>query len=185
MELRALNYTSTKIASMLDVSRATLYRRLKDAGIASNDRSHLSDAELDGLISSLKQDHPNDGEVLMQGHLVRMNIRVPRHALRRSIHRVDHENVVSRHHPVVRRVYSVPCPNYIWHIDGHHKMIHWRFVIHGGWMGFHVVLCFLNAPITIVQQQCLTSLLRVFHNLVSRIRYDQIGVEKMLGCGST
>ena len=80
MELRALNYTWTKIASMLDVSRATLYRRLKDAGIASNDRSHLSDAELDGLISSLKQDHPNDGEVLMQGHLVRMNIRVPRHA---------------------------------------------------------------------------------------------------------
>ena len=103
MELRVLNYTWTKIANMLDVSRATLYRRLKDAGIASNDRSHLSDAELDGLISSLKQDHPNDGEVLMQGHLVRMNIRVPRHALRRSIHRVDHENVVPRRHSVVRR----------------------------------------------------------------------------------
>ena len=39
----------------------------------------------------------------MQGHLVRMNIRVPRHALRRSIHRVDHENVVSRRHLVVSR----------------------------------------------------------------------------------
>ena len=57
MELRALNYTWTKIASMLDISRATLYRRLKDAGISSDDRFHLSDVELDDLIRSLKKDH--------------------------------------------------------------------------------------------------------------------------------
>ena len=78
---------------MLDISRATLYRRLKDAGISSDDRSHLSDVELDDLIRSLKKDHPNDdndGEVLIQGYLVRMKIRVPRQALRQSIHRVDH-----------------------------------------------------------------------------------------------
>ena len=85
MALHALNYTCTKIASMLDISRATLYRRLKDAGISSDDRSHLSDVELDDL---------NDGEVLIQGHLVRMKIRVPHQALRQSIHRVDHANVV-------------------------------------------------------------------------------------------
>ena len=57
----ALNYTWTKIASMLDISRATLYQRLKDAGISSDDHSHLSDVELDDLIRSLKKDHPNDG----------------------------------------------------------------------------------------------------------------------------
>ena len=79
---------------MLDISRATLYRRLKDAGISSDDHSHLSDIELDDLIHSLKKDHPNDGEVLIQGHLVRMKIRVPRQALRQSIHRVDHANVL-------------------------------------------------------------------------------------------
>ena len=133
MELLALNFTWTKIASMLDISRATLYRRLKDAGISSDDRSHLSDVELDDLIRSLKKDHPNDGEVLIQGHLVRMKIRVPRQALRQSIHLVDHANVVLRRRLVVRRrIYSVPCPNYIWHIDSHHKMIRWRYVIHGG-----------------------------------------------------
>ena len=137
MELRALNFTWTKIASMLDISRATLYRRLKDAGISSDDRSHLSDVELDDLIRSLKKDHPNDGEVLIQGHLVRMKIRVPRQALRQSIHRVDHANVVLRRRLVVRgRIYSVPCPNYIWHIDSHHKMIRWQYVIHGGVDGF-------------------------------------------------
>ena len=103
MELHALNYTWTKIASMLDISRATLYRRLKDAGISSDDRSHLSDVELDDLICSLKKDHPNDGEVLIQGHLVRMKIRVPRQALCQSIHRVDHANVVLCRRLVVRR----------------------------------------------------------------------------------
>ena len=80
--------------SMLDISRATLYQRLKDAGISSDDRSHLSDVELDDLIRSLNKDHLNDGEVLIQGHLVRMKIRVPRQALRQSIHRVDHACVV-------------------------------------------------------------------------------------------
>ena len=94
MELRALNYTWTKIASILDISHATLYRRLEDAGISSDDGSHISDAELDDIIRSIKQDHPNEGEVLIQGHLVRKKIRVPREALRQSIHRVDHANVI-------------------------------------------------------------------------------------------
>ena len=37
-----------------------------------------------------------------------------------------------RRHLVVRQVHSVPCSNYIWHIDRHHKVIRWRFVISGG-----------------------------------------------------
>ena len=88
---------------MIDISCATLYRRLKDVGISSDDRSHVYDVELDDLIRSLKKDHPNDGEVLIQGHLVRMKIRVPRQALRQSIHRVDHANVVLHRRLVVRR----------------------------------------------------------------------------------
>lgn len=38
-ELRALNYNWTKIASMLDISRATLYRRLGEAGISTDDKT--------------------------------------------------------------------------------------------------------------------------------------------------
>ena len=145
MQLRRLHYSWTKIANILGISHATLYRRLEGAGISTDDGSHLTNAELDSVISSIKTDHPNDGEFLMQGHLVRMNIRVPRQALRDSIHRVDHTNVVSRRHAVVRRrVYSVPFPNYLWHIDGHHKMIRWRFVIHGGVDGFSRCVVFLG-----------------------------------------
>ena len=41
-----------------------------------------------------------------------------------------------------RRAYFVPCPNYLWHIDGNHKMIRWRFVIHYGIDGFSRLVMF-------------------------------------------
>ena len=94
LELRALHYKWTKIASILGISRATLYRRLEEAGISPDDDTPLSDQH--EVILSIKQDHPNDGEILMQGHLLRQGIRVPRQALRNAIHRVDHTNVVAR-----------------------------------------------------------------------------------------
>ena len=145
LELRALNYNWTKIAIMLDISRATLYRRLEEAGISADDRTPLSNTELDGIITSIKQDHPNDGEVLIKGHLISRGIRVSRQALRDSIHRVDHERVDARRGSVIhRRVYSVPHPNSVWHIDGHHKLIRWRFVIHGAIDGFSRTIIYLK-----------------------------------------
>ena len=145
LELRALNYNWTKIASMLDISRATLYRRLEEAGISTNDKTPLSDEELDRIVSSIKQDHPNDGEVLIKGHLISRGIRVPRQAMRDSIHRIDHENVDARRNSVIhRRVYSVPYPNSVWHIDGHHKLVRWRFVIHGAIDGFSRTVVYLK-----------------------------------------
>jgi len=119
---------------MLEISRSTLYRR-----------EILSDEQLDEVIQLIKENHPNDGEVLIQGNLVRQGIRVPRRMVRASIHRVDHERVAARQHSVVRRrVYSVPHPNYIWHMDSHHKLIRWRFVIHGAVDGFSRTIVHLN-----------------------------------------
>ena len=92
--LRSLNYTWTKIATMLGISRSTLYRRLREEGIPTNDHTQLSDRQLDDVLREIKADHRNDGEVLMQGHLVRMGIRNTREALRNSIHRVYHAGTV-------------------------------------------------------------------------------------------
>lgn len=155
--LRALNYSWSKISRILGISRSTLYRKLDEAGISSQDHSPLSDRELDQVIRALKIDHPNDGEVLLQGHLVSMGIRVTRAALRRSIHRVDHAGTVVRQRSAVRRrVYSVPHPNFVWHIDSHHKLIRWRFVIHGAVDGFSRCIIYLgcednNRAQTVVQ----------------------------------
>ena len=120
LEMRSLHYKWNKIASMLGISRATLYRRLEENGISSQDGSMLDDDELDDVMRAIKRDHPNDGERLVCGHLRARGLKVPRQAVRDSIHRTDHENVVARRCTVVRRrVYSAPHPNYVWHIDGH------------------------------------------------------------------
>jgi len=145
MDLRALNYSWSKISKILGISRSTLYRKLEEAGISSDDHTLISNHELDEVIRSIKVDHPNDGEVLLQGHLVSRGIKVTRDALRRSIHRVDHAGAMARRRLTVRhRVYSVPHPNYMWHIDGHHKLIRWRFVIHGAIDGFSRTIVYLR-----------------------------------------
>ncbi|KAF8550945.1 hypothetical protein OG21DRAFT_1385958, partial [Imleria badia] len=44
---------------------------------------------------------------------------------------------------IKRRVYEVPRSNYMWHIDGHHKLIRWGIVIHGMIDGFCRTVCAL------------------------------------------
>ncbi|KAH0828758.1 hypothetical protein J3R83DRAFT_3183, partial [Lanmaoa asiatica] len=37
---------------------------------------------------------------------------------------------------IQRQVYEASESNYVWHIDGHHKLIRWGFIIHGIIDGF-------------------------------------------------
>ncbi|KAG2145622.1 hypothetical protein BD769DRAFT_1298648, partial [Suillus cothurnatus] len=49
-----------------------------------------------------------------------------------SIHRVDPLGTVLRQHTMIQwQQYKVSRPNALWHMDGHHKLIHWGIVIHG------------------------------------------------------
>jgi hypothetical protein len=43
-----------------------------------------------------------------------------------------------------RREYSVPFVNSLWHMDGHHKLIPWKFVIHGAIDGKSHLVTFLD-----------------------------------------
>ena len=45
---------------------------------------------------------------------------------------------------ITRRVYSVPWPNSLWHIDGHHSLIRWGYVVHGCIDGFSRMIIYLN-----------------------------------------
>ena len=45
---------------------------------------------------------------------------------------------------IKRRKYNVPGPNSLWHIDGHHSLVSWGFVIHGGIDGFSRSIVFLK-----------------------------------------
>uniref|UniRef100_A0A8C6K7J7 Integrase catalytic domain-containing protein n=1 Tax=Nothobranchius furzeri TaxID=105023 RepID=A0A8C6K7J7_NOTFU len=153
----SLRTTFTEAASLLFVSRQTFYKLLKDHNIPASKYvsiNHnipaskyvsISDEQLDTIISQIKTGHPNIGEVMLMGHLHSRDIVVQRRRLRESLHRVDPVGIQSRRRSsVVRRVYSVPHPNFIWHIDGNHKLIRWKFVVHGAIDGYSRMLMFLH-----------------------------------------
>lgn len=57
---------------------------------------------------------------------------IQRKRIRESLNRVDPRNTALRWGALVsRRKYFVPWPNSSWHMDGHHSLIRWGFVIHG------------------------------------------------------
>ena len=45
---------------------------------------------------------------------------------------------------VRRQVYHAEGPNYVWHIDGNHKLIKYRFVVHGAIDGYSQMVMYLT-----------------------------------------
>lgn len=132
-------YSWTEIARMLQVSRWTLYRRVKEYNLQDVGRfSDLSDEELDSLIRGYISRHGNTtGESYLIGYMRFLHLRVQRDRIRESLTRVDPKNTALRWACVItRRVYCVPGPNSLWHMDGHHALIRWKFVVHGCIDGF-------------------------------------------------
>ena len=68
----------------------------------------------------------------MRSHFRALGYYVPRRRIIAGINRVDPRNTVLRWGALVsRRVYAVPWPNSLRHLDGHHSLIRWGLVIHG------------------------------------------------------
>lgn len=143
-EMVALRYNTSQIAGLMGISRPTVYKIMKDNNINPAERySSISDSELDNQLVRIKETHPNVGEVMVAGHLHAQGIHVRRANLRSSLHRVDPDGVVERRRSRLRhRVYDNPCPNYVWHIDGNHKLVRWGFVIHVAIDGFSRLVTF-------------------------------------------
>ena len=107
--------------------------------------SDISDDELDQLIMGYISRHGNTtGESYLIGFIRSQGIRVQRDRVRSSLTRVDPENTALRWACVItRRVYSVPGPNALWHIDSNHALIRWKFVVHGCIDGFSRTIIYL------------------------------------------
>ena len=178
LELRQLNFSWTKIASVLGVSRQTLYRRLEEFDISTDKFSDMSQTELDEVVRDIKKEHPHCGEIMLQGLLIHQGIKVPRKKLRSAIHHVDHANTVLRRSSTIsQRIYTTPCPNSVWHVDGNHKMIRWRLVIHAGIDGYSRCVVFVKCS----NNNCAATVLNAFLEGVSvfgmpiRVRTDHGG----------
>ena len=105
--------------------------------------------------------------------------------MRESLTRVDPVNTALRWGIVVsRRKYSVPWPNSLWHLDGHHSLIRWGLVIHGCIDGFSRRIVFLRWSDNNLSQTVLELFLKAIEKdgfWPSRIRVDY-GVENVLVC---
>ena len=79
------------------------------------------------------------------GALKSLGIKVHRERLRESLRRIDTFNVANRWIQIIpRRKYNVAGPNSLWHIDGNHKLIRWKFIIHGGINGYSRMIIYLK-----------------------------------------
>lgn len=144
--LLSIGFNKTNIAALLGISRKTLYNKIscfQDPSTFSK-YSSITDAQLDAEVQKVKLDHPNDGEIMVAGHLLKEGVKVQRARLRASIHRVDPYGVKERQSVAIRRrQYHTDSPNSVWHIDGHHKLIKWRLVTHGGIDGYSRLITYL------------------------------------------
>ena len=178
--LRTLNLKWGVIATMIGVSRQTLYRRLKEGILEEMQFTSISDSDLDDVIRHIKIDHPNDGEVLVGGHLHAQGIRTQRYRLRAALHRVDPSGIADRRsRAIVRRTYHVEHPNYVWHIDGHHKLIRWHLVTHGGIDGYSRLITSCVVPQTIPLQPFYQHFQEQFTDMAFLFECAQIRVAKM------
>lgn len=122
------------LATVLGVHRNTLRAKIKELGLTTS-FDDISNSDLDGLVREYQQDHPAAGRGYVSGHLrSKHSLRLPRNRIVKSMRRVDHLGQGIRSHigaKKKRQPYSVPRPNALWHIDGHHKLILWGIVIHG------------------------------------------------------
>ncbi|KAF0023435.1 hypothetical protein F2P81_024065 [Scophthalmus maximus] len=86
----------------------------------------ISDEELDRIVSDIHHQYPSAGYKIILGHLRSRQLFVKKERVLESLRRLDPEGVVMRRlslRTIRRRCYSVPAPNSVWHIDGHHKLI--------------------------------------------------------------
>ncbi|XP_044166121.1 uncharacterized protein LOC122950080 [Acropora millepora] len=167
------------IAQALGVSVSTVKRRLREFGISSTERkTPISDTDLDAAVRSIQGMFPNAGYRRVQSQLFLNGIKVAQRRVREAMHRTDPEGVAMRWLSITpRAVYCVSGPLALWHIDGNHKLIRWRIVVHGGVHGYTRIPVYLHAG-TNNRAETVTDLFtRAIeeYGLPSRVRCDKGG----------
>jgi hypothetical protein len=134
--------TLTALSEALHLSRRTLRKHLILHGLYRS-FTNINDLELDTLLQDFKEKHPKSGLRYAIGYLKKLNVKIQRYRVRAALRRIDQVGQSLRRRTAIsRRKYEVARPNSLWHLDGHHKLIRWGFVIHGITDGFSRAVCF-------------------------------------------
>ena len=187
-DLRGYGFSWSKISRILGISRWTLYRRVRDMGLTNlGEFTLISDTELDRLVMEYVNRHgTTSGYTYIAGYVRSLGLRIQRHQIRECMTRLNPDNATRRWGMIVaRRRYHVPWPNSLWHLDGHHSLIRWNFVVHGCIDGFSRRVTFLHCNPNNLSETVLTLFLNAVERdgglWPSRIRVDR-GVENVLVC---
>ena len=176
--MREANFSWKEISEAMLVSRTTLWRRLKQSGYNFRKHTDISDYELDNILRYLNAHYPHTGLSIICGHLESFGLHIQRRRITDALQRIDPVGRSQRWHAIVRRTpYSVPGPNSLWHVDGHHSLVKWRVVIHGGIDGYSRLIVFLHAS----TNNCAATVFQLFFKATqvfgvpSRVRSDKGG----------
>lgn len=115
--------------------------------------------------------------MLMAG-LNALGVYISRERLRLQLRTMFPEEIARRFAKLInRRAYSVPFYNSLWHIDGHHKLIKWKIVIHGGIDGYSRLITYLGASDNNRADTVQSLFVRATeeHGVPSRVRADYGG----------
>ncbi|KAK6992517.1 hypothetical protein R3P38DRAFT_3083810 [Favolaschia claudopus] len=86
--------------------------------------------ELDAQVADILNLFPNFGRGMIAGALLARGFRVPEARIQEAYSRVHGVPRYFGDRAVERRIYSVPGVNSLWHHDGQHGLIRWKFLTH-------------------------------------------------------
>ena len=125
--LREIRFTWSAIAVMFGISRRTMYNIRSEFGLIDTEFagfSDVTDVQLKSLIQDIRQEMPEIGQSMLRGVLNARGVYVSMVRLHDCLSEMDPASAALRWASLIhRRVYSVPHPNALWHLDGNHKII--------------------------------------------------------------
>ncbi|KAJ9095598.1 hypothetical protein QFC21_005469 [Naganishia friedmannii] len=148
-EMIKAKMTDGQIGSALGCSAKTISRRRNELGLHRRAAMHgTPQAVIRGHIMQFlaQQNEPSIGVEMARGHLREQGVAHTREDVRDLMRNMNPEQYAARAAETTRRrEYYVPFINSLWHMDGHHKLIRWKFVIHGAIDGKSHLVTFLGA----------------------------------------